>query len=89
MDLDLAGLKLIHAQDMFFFMPWRIHHLPGSEGVVTVRSSIKALMELLDTRLGVRASALNFCCFDPHIHGKAKRITEMVHPGMIPFFRQF
>ena len=41
---DLAGLKPIRAQLMSLSRPWRIHLQPGTDVVVTVRSSIKALM---------------------------------------------
>ena len=43
-DLDLLGLKLILAHAMSFSRPWRIHLVPGTEDVVMVRSSIKALI---------------------------------------------
>lgn len=72
MALDLAGLKLILAQEMSFSRPWRIHLPPGTIYVVIVRSSLKALMGLLSSRLGQKPSALSFSCLDHHIHGNGE-----------------
>ncbi|KAM3849659.1 mitogen-activated protein kinase kinase kinase kinase 2 [Diretmus argenteus] len=43
-DLDFDGLKLMRAHDMSFSKPRRIHLAPGTVVVITVRSSMKALM---------------------------------------------
>lgn len=43
-DLEFAHFKLMHAHDMSLSNPWRIHLAPGSDVVVTMRSSIKALI---------------------------------------------
>lgn len=66
MALDLARWKLFLAEEMVFSRPWRIHLLPGTEGSVKVRSSIKTLMG----------------------EASVKRITEKVHPMIIPFSSQ-
>lgn len=42
-DLDFADLKLMYAHAMILSNSWRIHLAPGTV-VVTVRSSLKALM---------------------------------------------
>lgn len=39
-DLDFDGLKLILAHEMSFSSPCKIHLLPGTDDVVTVRSSM-------------------------------------------------
>lgn len=44
-DRDFAGLKLICAHDMSFSNPWRIHLAPDTDVVVSVRSSMKALID--------------------------------------------
>ncbi|XP_061880329.1 zinc finger protein 569-like [Entelurus aequoreus] len=43
-DLDLAGLKCIRAHSTNFSSPFRIQQQPGTDSVVTVRSSMNALM---------------------------------------------
>ncbi|KAJ3613767.1 hypothetical protein NHX12_020013 [Muraenolepis orangiensis] len=43
-DLDLAGLKRIRAHSTSSSSPFRIHRQPGTDSVMTVRSSMNALM---------------------------------------------
>ncbi|KAJ3585730.1 hypothetical protein NHX12_014449, partial [Muraenolepis orangiensis] len=43
-DLDLVGLKRIRAHSTSYSSPFRIHRQPGTDSVMTVRSSMNALM---------------------------------------------
>lgn len=84
--LDLVGLKLILAQEMRFSRPWSIHLAPGADVVVTVRSSIKALMggcRVPDLDRGPLHSVS--AALTTMFMATAKRLTEIVHPVIMPF----
>ena len=84
-DLDFAGLKLMRTHAMMLSNPWRIHLAPGTAVVVTVRSSMKALMggcltpDLLRGPLHSGSAALTSMFI-----ASAKRVTEMVQPVIMP-----
>ena len=86
MALDLAGLKHILAQEMSFSRLWSIHLPPGTDVVVTVRSSMNALMggcRMPDLDRGPLYSVS--AALTTMFMARAKRLTEMVHPIIIPF----
>jgi len=79
------SLKIIRAQVISSSRPFKIHLLPGTDVIVTVRSSIKALMDgclTLDLVSGPLHSTS--AAFTSMFMAREKRITEMV-PVMIPF----
>lgn len=88
-DQDWAGLKLILAQEMSRSSPWRSHLHPGTDIVITVKSSIKALIGgcwVPDLDL----SPLHSTSADLTIMFMAgeKRVTKTIQPVIIPFSRQ-
>lgn len=86
MDLDFVGLKLILAQRISFSRPCRIHLHPGTDVVVTLKSSIKARIggcRTQDLDKGPRHSVS--AAFTNIFMARANRITEIVQPVMIPF----
>lgn len=85
-DLDFAGLKLMHAKVISSSRPFRIHLLPRTDAVVTVRSFMKALIGgcwIPDFEKGpLHCTSADFTSM---FMASAKRITEMVHLVIIPF----
>lgn len=85
-EFDFTGLKLIFAQVMSFSRPWRIHPLPGTDVVVTVRSSLKALIGgscipvFIKGRLHSTSADLTIIFM-----ARAKKMTELVQPVIMPF----
>lgn len=79
MALDLAGLKLILAQEMSFSRHWRIPLPPATDDAVTVRSSIKALIGSCSIPDLDKGPLHSFSAILTSIFmAKVKRITEMV-----------
>jgi len=64
-DLNLEGLTLNLAHLISLSRPWRIHLLPGTEDVETVRLSIQALIGGCPTP--------DLDSFGNHVHGKCKK----------------
>ncbi len=88
-DQYLAGLKSMRAQLMRHSKPSGIHLQPGADVVVTVRSSIYALVggcHVPDLVSGPLHST--FADFTNIFMAKANNITEMVHPVIMPFSSQ-
>ena len=84
-DLDLMGLKRIRAHPTSFSSPFRIHRQPGTDSVMTVRSSINALMG------GCRCPEFERGPLDSGsadlvsmFMARENSVTEIVHPVMIP-----
>lgn len=86
MDLDFVGLKLILAQRISFSRPCRIHQHPGTDVVVTVKSSMKARIggcRIPDLDKGPLQSVS--AALTSMFMARANRMTEIVQPVMIPF----
>lgn len=88
-DLYLLGLKLILANVMSYCKPWRICLVPDTENVVMVRPSMKVLIRgclMPDFVLGsLRSTSADLATV---FMARAERVTEMVHPVMIPLSSQ-
>lgn len=79
-------MKPILAQLMSFTRPLRIHLEPGIDVVVTIRSSIMALMwgcQIPDLNRGPLHSVS--AAFTKIFMARAKRLTEIVQPDL--FFK--
>lgn len=74
---------------MSFSNPWRTHLPPATDDVVTVRSSIKALMGYCMSPDLDRGPLHSFSAVVATMFiARVKRITEIVHPVIIPFSSQ-
>ncbi|KAJ3614714.1 hypothetical protein NHX12_018285 [Muraenolepis orangiensis] len=84
-DLDLAGLKRIRAHSTSSSSPFRIHPQPGTDSVMTVRSSMNALMGGCRCPEFVRGP-LHSGSADlvSMFMARENNVTEIVHPVMIP-----
>lgn len=85
-DLDFLGLKLILAHVMSFSRPWRIHLVPGTEDVMMVRLSIKALVGgCLEPDFVFGPWHSTSADLATIFTARAKMVVEMVQPVIIPF----
>lgn len=84
-DLDLAGLKHIWAHSTIFLSPCRIQRQPGTDSVLTLRSSVNALMGgwyWADVVLGsLHSGSADWISTSM---AREKSFAEMVHPMMMP-----
>lgn len=85
-DLEFAGLNFILAQQISRSRPWRSHRHPGTDVVVTVRSSMNALIRgcrVPDRDTGHTTSADLTSIFIARVN----RDTDIVQPVKMPFSR--